>query len=85
MAQPGVCNVYLPATLDQVQSNRAQFIAGGLGADWPAAGRATGDTLGFIGVYVRSDYQPILNQLLFDWEFQVNAQGLQALETSGEL
>ena len=83
--QPGVCNVYLPADLDQVNSNRVAFLSGALGADWPASDRGTGDELGFLGVYVRSDYEPILNQLLFDWEFEVNAQDLQALETSGEL
>jgi len=83
--QAGICNVYGPNTLEQVNTNRAAFVDGSLGTQWPPATRGTADTLGFIGVYVRSNYEPIFNQIFFEWNFDLNAQDLQALETSGEL
>ena len=85
--QPGVCNVYYPdATTGDFNLNPDAYgCPSGLGTQWCPANRVSGGELGFIGVYVRADYEPILNQIFFDFGFTVDANALQAIETSGEL
>lgn len=85
--QPGVCNVYRPDSgTGRFNLNPAAYgCPGGLGTQWCPANRVTDDGLGFIGVYVRADYEPIINQVFFEFDFKVNANSLQAIESSGEL
>jgi hypothetical protein len=45
----------------------------------------TGGEISFLGVYVRANYEPIINQIFFEFDFRVDANSLQALETSGAL
>jgi hypothetical protein len=58
---------------------------GGLGTQWCPADRVTGGEISFLGVYVRANYEPIINQIFFEFDFRVDANSLQALETSGAL
>lgn len=84
--QPGLCNVYRPDASGDFNLNEAAYgCPGGLGTQWCPADRITGGEIGFLGVYVRANYQPVLNQIFFDFDFRVDAQSLQAIETSGEL
>lgn len=85
--QPGTCNVYRPdASTGKFNLNPAAYgCPGGLGTQWCPANRVTGGEIGFIGVYVRADYEPIINQIFFEFDFRVDANSLQAIETSGEL
>lgn len=80
--QPGVCNVYDAAEVQAVGGLRSAFLAGTIGNDWPASSRAMGNTVEFIGVYVRTDYEPILDQLFLDWQIELNANDVQAIETA---
>jgi len=86
-AQPNVCNVYYPnAETGKFTTDIAAYgCPGGLGTQWCPADRVNGGEIGFIGVYVKANYQPIINQIFFDFDFGVDAHSLQALETSGEL
>lgn len=77
------CNVYGPSDLDAAQGDF--FCNGGLGSDWCPENRGTGGELGFLGVYVKAKYEPIVEQLFVEMDFEVNANSLQAIETSGEL
>ncbi|MFT4597575.1 MAG: hypothetical protein ACI9TF_001824 [Paracrocinitomix sp.] len=87
IAAPGVCNVYRP----NIVSGKFNLDPGaygcpsGLGTQWCPANRANGDEIGFLGVYVRANYEPIINQIFFEFDFRVDANSLQAIETSGEL
>lgn len=84
--QPNVCNVYYPDGDGSFNLNEASYgCPGGLGTQWCPQDRVSGGDLGFLGVYVRADYEPILNQIFFDFDFRVDANSLQAIETSGEL
>lgn len=84
--QPGLCNVYRPDASGDFNLNEAAYgCPGGLGTQWCPADRVTGGEIGFLGVYLRANYEPVLNQILFDFDFQVDANSLQAIETSGEL
>lgn len=87
VAQPNVCNVYYPSG-DTGKFNTdvsAYGCPGGLGTQWCPSDRVTGGDIGFLGVYVRANYEPIINQIFFDFDFRVDAAALQAIETSGEL
>jgi len=76
------CNVYQP---DAFAAAEADFACGGaLNVQWCPAQRGTGDELGFLGVYVKAKYEPIVEQLFIEMDFEVNANSLQAIETSGE-
>lgn len=84
--QPGVCNVYHPDGSGHFNLTEGAYgCPGGLGTQWCPENRVTGGEIGFLGVYVRADYQPILNQIFVDFDFRVDANSLQAIETSGEL
>jgi hypothetical protein len=84
--QPGVCNVYYPDGDGDFNLDEAAYgCPGGLGTQWCPENRVTGGEIGFIGVYVRANYEPVINQLFFDFDFRVDANSLQAIETSGEL
>lgn len=84
--QPGVCNVYYPDASGKFNLNEGAYgCPGGLGTQWCPQDRVTGGDIGFLGVYVRADYEPIINQIFFDFDFRVDANSLQAIETSGEL
>lgn len=84
--QPGVCNVYYPDANGRFNLDESAYgCPGGLGTQWCPQNRVTGGEIGFLGVYVRANYQPIINQIFFDFDFRVDANSLQAIETSGEL
>ena len=84
--QPNLCNVYRPDASGNFNLNEADYgCPGGLGTQWCPANRVSGGELGFLGVYVRANYEPILNQIFFDFDFRVDANARQAIETSGEL
>jgi hypothetical protein len=86
-AQPDECNVYRPnETTGKFNLDPAAYgCPGGLGTQWCPADRVTGGEIGFLGVYVRANYEPIINQLFFEFNFRVDANSLQAIETSGDV
>jgi len=85
-AQTDVCNVYRPVD-GRFNLNRESYgCDGGLGTQWCPRNRASTDnTISFLGVYVRADYEPIINQIFFDYNFSVDATSVQAIETRGEI
>jgi len=85
-SQPGVCNVYYPDENGNFNLNPGDYgCPSGLGTQWCPSNRIAGDDIAFLGVYVRADYEPIINQIFFEFDFNVNADSVQALETSGVL
>lgn len=77
---PNECNVYYPPfNLDP----GAYSCPGGLGTTWCPADRVQGNDIGFLGVYVHAEHRPIVNQLLVEFAFDVDATSLQAIESSG--
>lgn len=87
VARLGDCNVYRPneATGEFNLNPEAYGCPGGLGTMWCPATRLTGEEIGFLGVYVRANYEPVINQIFFEFDFRVDANSLQAIETSGDL
>lgn len=85
--QPGECNVYRPnETTGEFNLNRAEYgCPGGLGTQWCPRDRVTTGEITFLGVYVRANYEPIINQIFFEFDFRVDANSLQAIETSGDV
>ena len=77
-----VCNVFYPGTFDTDESGFG--CPSGNGTSWCPNTRTSEDELSFLGVYVKAKYEPILDQLLVDFSFDVNANSLQVIETSGE-
>lgn len=74
------CNVYYPP----FNLNPAAYDCSiGLGTSWCPADRVVGSNIGFLGVYVHAEHQPIVNQLLVEFSFDVDATSLQAIESSG--
>lgn len=74
------CNVYYPPfNLDPA----AYGCSGGLGTFWCPADRVQGSDIAFLGVYVHAEHKPIVNQLLVEFSFDVDATSLQAIESSG--
>jgi hypothetical protein len=87
LPQEGDCNVYRPdEATGRFDLDPGDFgCPGGLGTQWCPGDRATPGEIGFIGVYVRAEYEPIIGQLFVRFKFDVNANSVQAIETSGEL
>ena len=84
--QPNLCNVYRPDANGDFDLNAASYgCPAGLGTQWCPNNRISGSDITFLGVYVRADYEPIINQLFFDFDFTVDANATQVIETSGEL
>lgn len=74
------CNVYYPP----FNLNPAAYsCSGGLGTSWCPTDRVQGSDIGFLGVYVHAEHEPIVNQLLVEFSFDVDASSLQAIESSG--
>jgi len=84
--QTGVCNVYYPDSNGEFNLDPGAYgCPGGLGTQWCPQNRVTGGEIGYLGVYVRANYRPVINQIFFDFDFRVDANSTQAIETSGEL
>jgi len=81
-SQFGQCNVYVPGQFD---ADEGAFGCPGYGFQWCPDTRTTSGDLEFIGVYVQAKYEPIIDQIFVDLSFDVSANSLQVIETSGEL
>ena len=83
-SQPGLCNVIRPVD-GSFDLNPDSYGCGkALANQWCPIDRfAAEGEIAYIGVHVEADYEPILNQIFFDFQFDVNATAVQALETTG--
>lgn len=86
IAEPGLCNVFYPDGDGNFDLDPLAYGCDGpLGTQWCPNQRIGASEVTFLGVHVEAKYEPIINQIFFEFDFDVNATKIQPIETSGEL
>jgi len=79
---PGICNVYRPP-FSQLATD--YNCSSGDAANFCGDDRRGGAQIKFLGVYVEATYDPVLQQILAEFNFSINGESIQAIESDGAI